>query len=253
MFKLKDIIFDLFGRRDWVKDIFKNAEGKGLHQRFQELLADDLDDNEIALINNLVENTQNPKICFHKFIPYHEQQFGFPVISSNIEIRRKFMLLKKELNRVKTTKLGYLYMFRILGFADCVIDEIEPVYGFDSPGTFDDPVRVFDQKCKGCSKYIVNLFGTLPITAELVQSILEVIKYNEPIFADLQSITYNGDPLLSGVAITMFVDVNGDLVYTNPYDSSFSAYINSDGDLIIESDFASFYSLEDDGDLIFTT
>ena len=253
MFKLKEVIFDYFGRRDRINDINKDADNKGLHQRFNELLAGDLDDNELLLINLLVENTRNPFTLLEQFLPYREQEFGMPLFTSNLYTRRKFAAYIRELNRRKGTKLGYELMFQLLGFDSATITPLPPESGFDSPLTFDDIGRVFDQKCKGCSPYIIDLYGSLPITSELIQSVFNVIKYNEPINAGLLAINYNGSTFVSTTQITMYVDSFGDLVFANPFDHSFSAWLDGQGNLIFESDFAQFYSLDVNGDLIFTT
>lgn len=199
MFNLKDIIFDFFGLRDRVEDINKDVNNKGLHQRFIELLAGDFDDNELQLINLLVENTSNPFICFERFIPDREGTFGIPVMAPDLYTRRKIIALIKEVNRRKGTKWGYILLFRMLGFYDAVINEIFPVYGFDSPTTFDDPERVFDLRCHGCSKYSIDLFGGMVITEAVIQSVNAVILYNEPINADLIEINYNGALLAVGL------------------------------------------------------
>jgi hypothetical protein len=198
MFALKPIIFDFFGLRDRTEDKFPDANGKGLHQRFIELMAGDLDDNELSLINLLVENTCNPFTCFERFIPDREGTFGTPIMSPDAYTRRKIIALIKEVNRRKGTKWGYIFLFRMLGFYDAVINEIFPVYGFDSPTTFDDPDRVFDMRCYGCSGYTIDLFGGMVITDAIIQSVNAVIKYNEPINADLVAINYNGVALAVG-------------------------------------------------------
>lgn len=252
MFKLKNIIFSFFGAKDWTNDINKDANNKGLHQRFNELLAEDLDDNELDLINKLVENTQNPNSLFPKYIAYKEQEFGMPIFSSNIDIRRKALKFIKKINTMKGTKAGFYYTFQMLGFTNSVINEIPPVFGFDK-STFDNPSRRFDQKCKSCSNYSIDLFGSLAVTPELIQSILTVITYHQPINAKLLNISYNGTPLISGHILTVTIDANGDLTIINPFDLSFFAYIDANGDLIIGGNFSQFYSLDANGDLNFTT
>lgn len=252
-FKLKDIIFDFFGVRDRVNDINKDSDNKGLNQRFNELLAGDLDDNEISLTNNLVENTRDCEINFEKYLPYLEFELGIPIFSNDIETRRKFIKHITYLNNRKGTDLGYILMFQLLGFTSANINYAPPYYGFDSQGTFDDIGRVFDQKCKGCSKYSIELFGTLPITPELIASVFSVIEYNEPINAKLESISYNGSPLVNLYQISITVDANGDLIFINPFDASFIAWIDNNGDLLFNSNFSNFYSIDANGDLIFTT
>lgn len=192
MFLLKDIIFDLFGFRDRKEDINKDVNNKGLHQRFIELLAEDLDDNELSLINNLIENTLNPNTAFVRFLPNLEYTFGTPAFSSDAVMRRKILTFIARVNPYRGTKLGYILILRLLGFTGANFIENNNSYGFDSPITFDDPIRFFDMKCKGCSSYEIDVLGTLTLTPALIQSIKEIIKYNEPINADLISLKYNG-------------------------------------------------------------
>lgn len=191
MWKLKDIIFNFFGPRDKAEDLFKNIDGEGLSQRFNELVAKDLDDNELLLVALLVENTQNPWTCFAQYIPYHESLFGLPIFSTDIYIRRKIVALIKEINRRKGTIWGYTFLFRILGFQTFTLTEAMPVFGFDR-GIFDDTNRRFDQKCAGCSNYSIALTGANQVSQSIINSILAVIKYNQPINARLSDATYNG-------------------------------------------------------------
>lgn len=215
MFQLKNIIFELFGYRDKAEDLFKDSSGKGLHQRLEELLAEDLDVNEIELANKLVENTANPFTCLPRFVPYREATFGTPAFVSGIPERRKFVALIKEANRRKGTKWGYKILFTILGMTSVTITEFPPVFGFDSPGTFDDPGRVFDQKCRGCSGYSVALLGGLPLSASLIASIASIIDYNEPINARLQDVTYNGISIYSSVAPILLQESGGAILQEN--------------------------------------
>ena len=217
MFSLEAIIFDLFGARDKAEDLFKDISGEGLHERFLKLIAKDLDDNEIALANLLVENTGNPFTCLDRFVPYREATFGTPPFVPGIPERRKFIALIKEANRRKGTKWGYTILFTILGMTSITITEYPPVYGFDSPGTFDDPGRVFDQKCRGCSKYSVALTGYAPLTASLIQSISSIIDYNEPINARLEDVTYNGVSIISSVLPILLQQNGGAILQEDGY------------------------------------
>lgn len=248
-FSLKNIIFDFWGVRDKLNDVNKDVNGRGFNQRFIELLAEDLDANEISLINFLVENTRNPYTCFPRFIPYHENGFGLPVFSTNTYTRRKVVALIRLLNQRKGTKWGYTYLFWILGFTSVTITEYPPFYGFDSPTTFDDPDRVFDQKCRPCSNYSIALTGSASMTNELINTILTAIAYNEPINANLTGITYNGAPLYT--TIMMWIDANGDLIFNNDIDPTFSATLDANGDVIFNGSNANFYSIDVNGNLVF--
>lgn len=253
-FSLKNIIFGKFGRRDAVEDILKDPiSGKGFLQRFQELLAEDTDANEVDLINNLVENTQAPRTILTQFLPYAEDRFGGLVdLHGSLLLRRKVLEHASYLHKIRSTKAGYETLFRWMGFTTGVVTAAPLVYGFDSPTTFDDDDRVFDGHCATCRPYSIDLTGSMPVTSELVQGILNVVTFNEPIDMELMFIYYNGTPIINGFAVQFYIDGNGDLIYVNPYDPSFSAEIDENGDLIITSDFASFYTIVG-GDIYFTT
>lgn len=194
-FSLKDIIFDFFGIKDKLNDLFKDVNGKGLHQRFNEMLAEDLDENEIDKTNNVVKYTCDPQECMEKFLFYKEQAFGgLYAISSNPIIRRKILSFAVYLNRIKGTEESYQIPILLLGFTTVEIHEFDATNGFDSPTTFDDEERVFDMKCAGCGKYRINITGTISMTAGLLNSIINIVKYNEPINAKLENIYYNGSP-----------------------------------------------------------
>lgn len=251
-FAIKNIIWSWFGLRDTVEDTHKDSNGKGLHQRFNELLAQDFDENSTHLINNISENTQSPMDVMTKFIAYRENTFGLCQISSDEYVRRKFIHYANRINNLRGTKLGYIVLFRFMGFSSIALNELSLASGFDSAVTFDDAERVFDRRCQNCGKYSITLSGAMPMTASLLNFILNVVEYNEPIDAKLKLITYNGTPIVSSSFITMFVDVNGDLVYYNPFDASFSAWIDGSGNLQFSSDNASAYSIDGSGNLIYT-
>lgn len=253
-FILKNIIFDLFGSRDKQNDVLPDTNGRGLHQRFNELLADDLDNNELYLINMLVENTQHPYYCESAFLPYRENTFGTPIFSQDVYTRRKIINLISKINPRRGTQDGYRLLFNILGFSYTIITELVNQYGFDNPTIgFDDANRVFDNKCGGCSYYKIDLVGSMTVDAAIIQSVLTVIDYNEPINAKLQHINYNGSPLANGIYITFTIDSAGNLIYSNPYDPTFVAWLDSGGNMNIASEFSQFYSIDSYGNIILTT
>ncbi|RUP38231.1 MAG: hypothetical protein EKK63_12690 [Acinetobacter sp.] len=251
-FKIKNIIWEWFGLRDTVDDQFKDVNGKGINQRFNELLAEDFDDHSTHKINNIVEYTQSPMEIMSRFVVYREKTFGLCLISSDEYVRRKFIQYASKINNLRGTKWGYILLYRFMGFDSIVVNELASVSGFDSPTTFDDVERVFDRRCQNCTKYSIDLTGAMPMSVELLNFIMNVVEYNEPINAKLKDITYNGTSIVSGAHITMFIDANGNLIYNNPFDASFSAWIDGNGDLHFNSDNASAYSLDVSGDLIYT-
>lgn len=253
MFQLKPIIFDFWGTRDRVDDINKDVNNRGFLQRFIEIMAEDFDEEEMLLIENIVANTQDPYTCFERFLPYREKTFGglLDLILGD-SMRRKIIAFADFLHMIRSTKSGYIVLFRWLGFT-ATITEGPVSYSFDSAITFDHVDRRFDSKCRSCSSYSIELVGSGIISPEIVQAIFNIIIFNQPINALLTEVTLNGSPIINNYNVQFYIDTNGDLFYINPYDPTFHAYIDGNGDLIIESDFANFYSQDVNGDIIFTT
>lgn len=247
--KLKDVIYDLFGVRDTVEDLFKDpTTNKGLHQRFIELLAGDLDDNELELIASIVANTQNPRTVFEKFLPYRELTFGVPAFINDEQIRRKVLCFISEINRRKGTFSGYRILLNLLELTDIVITELPIISGFDSPETFDSPVRTFDQKCAACSCYMVSVMGSGLLSAEKLAAIKLMIKYNEPINAKLKLIEYNGGP--ADLVESLFDPEIGDFIIDATRAPETEWAISDNGELLflgIENN----YVINENGDLIY--
>lgn len=195
MFKLKDIIFDLFGLHAKVDDKYKDIDGKGLSQRFNELLAGDFDDNEIDLVNYFIENLVDPFTLQEQYLIYEEWKVGLhlPIYTDNY-FRRKIIPLMYTLYNIKGTLTAYEQFFRMLGFDTVQIDEGASSNSLDHPDlTFDSTSRKFDSRGALSGFYDVILTGTQPLTDSLKQLIYNVIELNEPIWAVLNTITYNGD------------------------------------------------------------
>lgn len=196
MFSIQEIIWGLFGNRDDATDPLKDINDRGLNQRFQELLAGDMDDNEINLINNLVEFTRDPATMQDRFIPYLENVAGgLPRVDTTTISRKKNIALAIRLISRRGLFSGFEIGLRMIGFDSVVITGDPVVSGFDSPVTFDSGVRRFDQRCITCLEYDIFLTGGFTITTTILDFINSVVAYNEPIYAQLRTIFYNGQPL----------------------------------------------------------
>lgn len=191
---LKDKIFDFFGLQAKVDDINKDVNNKGFNQRFQELLAFDLDENELDLINKFMDNLVNPYTLLEQYIIYRENMIGAELpISSDIYFRRKIIPLYFRLYDIKGSIPAYIQMFRMIGFDTVDIIEGTASNGLDHDTlTLDSDERRLDSTGAVSGYYEVHLTGTMPITDNLKQFIYNVIEINEPINAELRRILYNG-------------------------------------------------------------
>jgi len=332
MFLLKNTIFKLFGENDKVRDKYKDVSGKGILQRYNELLAEEADNYSLPGISLLIDNTIVPNTILEKFIPYAENNIGAPFIIEDFDIRRKFLRFLKRIYRIKSTIPSYEIMFRILGFdvdyyittsmslsegnyflvvdsnnkledsgtvtINDGIDDIELIvgdkyyvdnaittsvsftsgaklkrqivhdfydsnYSFDQNnivggGTelintkFDDPARTFDMNCEGCSQYDIRLYGEFNLDVNLHSAIFRVIEFLEPVHAELLKVYYNDILILAPQSISIWIDENGDLNYNNSAVPDVTVTLTEDGNLIIVTSSSGTYSINENGDLIFT-
>lgn len=183
MYSLKDTIWELFGPMESLNDTYV-VNGKGIGQRYQEIIGEDFDQNVLPFITNLIPNTLVPTTAMVKFLPYLEDMLGGrAVVSNDIATRRRILRFMIRFRQVKGTERGYKLIFNAIGIS-CAITEYFDYFTFDS-GTFDDPIRTFDMgPCEQyCTRYELALSGHGPLTEELEGFILNAIKLNEPINA----------------------------------------------------------------------
>jgi predicted transcriptional regulator with HTH domain len=216
-FKLKTRLFEYFGVHAKREDSYKDSNGKGINERYQESVGEDYDDNLSDLMDNLFDRTLQPKTMLSKLIPHMEDMLGNPVIVLNdVPMRRKILQFVHHIYNIRSTHKSYEVLFRMLGFDTVTVQEFVITVGFDSDVTFDDPVRTFDGTEKFCSEYSVHLTGTIGLDAVKVLAINRIIKFLEPINAHLREVTYNGDPISIGL-ILVYIE-NGNQYYDNAND-----------------------------------
>lgn len=200
---IKEFIFKLFSNYDKTNDTYIDSTGKGFLERFNLVVANDFDTEIYPKIEYFFENVLNPVSAFEKYLPFLEGGVGNDVLflSANADVRRKIQKFILRLYQIKGTVKGYTHLFRLLGF-NAEITESWLDYSFDSPITFDDAERRFDMQCQGCSKYCINLTrtggGVAEPTPVEVQAIKNIIKFNEPINAKLDCITFRDTPIDTG-------------------------------------------------------
>lgn len=207
-FKLIDRLFNYFGPRAKSEDSYKDVNGKGINQRYQESIAQDYDDNISDLIDNGLDNLVVPKTLKSNLIPLTEYMLGGIVLISNSEaIRRKMIRFAHELYNVKGTFRGYEIPLKIIGFTLVEIIPTYPAGGFDSDTGFDDPVRTFDSNPNcGCSKYTLQLTGSFAITDAILDAVSNIITFNQPINVELIEVIYITDDSITADSDEITVD-----------------------------------------------
>lgn len=241
MFKLKPIIFDkFFGRGDKTNDPYKDVNNKGINERYQEILADDWDEELLPLVENILDNTLVPDTAWVRFIPYLENMLGIKPLVEDLAIRRKIIKNIISIYKVKGTLRSYEIVFKILGFTSVTIEDLEFVQSFDSPVTFDDVNRRFDaSNCQTCSYYNLHLTGDFLISSELAAIIIRAVEMVEPINAKLYKVTFND----INIDFSIFVAANGDLIYDNILGVVTDFNLSTNGDLSVEDTNPNIYSI----------
>jgi hypothetical protein len=242
MWRLSNIIFGLFGEHYKREDLRKDELGRGLAERINIAVAEEFDDNLNNKITSLVANCLNPILAEAKFIPELEDMTGTPPVIGDLEMRRKVVSYMRRLCNIKGTKRSYEVLFRLLGFTGVELYEDWSKISFDSPLTLDDPERRFDMGlCPSCSDYNINLLGQVTVTPTVLTYIYNIIRFSQPINANLTGITYNEGHLVEKV-ISVKME-NGRLYYDNEYDPELELKIEQ-GRLMIRGPQAASYYIE---------
>jgi hypothetical protein len=229
----KDNIWKYFGEYYDKYDSYKDINGKGLLQRFNEIIGEDIDNNILPYLDNLYENTLLGDSILEKFLGDLEATIGIYLRFSDLgSLRKNYLKIAFLMYKIKGTKRGYEVLLRWLGFDTVEINEFWEVGGFDSPLNLDDPLRRFDSggRCSGCSDYEIVLTGTLVLTEQLARYINNIVLFNEPINARLRRILYNGDDITN---LFYFDEQNADLFFYNFSALNVDVSRDNNGNLII--------------------
>lgn len=250
MYNLKIIIFETYFPKFFTtNDYNKDVNGKGFLQRFTETLAQDWDETVISVALNLLDNTLIPATVLDKFIPYLEEALGMPVVHPDLVIRRRVLQRTIEIYKHKGTLRSYQLIFNALGFDNVEILQAGIDFGFDSSVTFDDEVRTFDLgRCHKCKYYRLNLIGDVVIDNTMYQAIRKAVKVVEPIYCRLFDIRVNG---VEADLLTIFIDTNGDLIYTTMSEALVGFTLAPNGDLHIYGSDAAKYYIDNNGNMIY--
>ena len=196
MFILKDIIFDFFGLEAKNKDSYKDVNGKGVWERYNESVAEDYDEQVQPLISNLLDNILVPKNMYVRFLDIQNESLGnLPVPSTEVSVRRKIIRYFNVLGNIKGTLKSYKMLYSFIGITLDSYSDVGSDKGWDSNTTLDDDERTFDNNVLSCGYYLLDLSGSEPISSELENSINIINNYLKPINSKAVEIKYNGTPI----------------------------------------------------------
>jgi hypothetical protein len=193
-YTLADKIFSFFGTNAKVRDSYKDGSGKGISERYQEIIGESYDEELSDLVSNLLDNTVVPQTVLEKLIPFLEYNIGNPVIIFYApSYRRKIIAFAQRIYETKSTIVSYEMLFHILGFDAVEIELFSDGVTFDW-GELDDEDRTFDSN-SCCVYYTIKLTGTVTISQDVYDAVIRIIEYLEPIDGHLREILYNGTPI----------------------------------------------------------
>jgi hypothetical protein len=203
---LKDKIFSFFGWKERQEDSYKDINGKGILERFNETVAEEYDDYLEPLISTILRNTCS-EFAFERMLAVIDADFGnfndgsrTRLDFSDVMLQNKIVKYLKKLHAARGSRRCYEVLFGLLGFQLTLLQEDLARYTFDSPTeTFDSPVRTFDMSCRKCAQYELMLdrfVGTDPPTPDEVAALWSVVFFNESVLTGLNVFTVQGVDLI---------------------------------------------------------
>lgn len=181
-----------------VNDNYKDAEGKGLLERYLYTFGSELDYEVIPKIEcylGIIDAQETPE----KFINHLSDSLGNPPdVFNNLEIYRNLLTYIVTFYKIKGTKESYVLLFSILGF-DIILDELPNVTNenyYDNQGRYDEGTQlsIYDNnRCNSCSFYDLTLIpkdsNNVIIDDDFIDRIKKAIEFIEPINAKLRNLS----------------------------------------------------------------
>jgi hypothetical protein len=239
---------------DYIRDndSYRDNDGKGFVERYLEIFGQELDEEYYAMIEeDVFTDLFNPLEMDAKFLDYVAYALGdIPTLTFTEASYRRLLTYLVSIWKIKGTKRSFIAILLPLRAVVTEIEEIVPLsYTYDAGHTYDQPGILYDKNCPQCSQYNITITSILPLTADYYNKILDAIALVEPINAQINEFTFNGDAI-DVLHIEVEVDENGDLVYDNDADPSLILTLDEHGNLHISGPNAARYFMED-GDLYF--
>ena len=186
-------IFEFFGHADKWNDTYKDANGKGTLERFNELIGEDIDDNIVPKVEAMVNAIYDPNNAESKFLTLIEKTLGIEIYSGDDTMRRRLIKNIIKLYQIRGTERVFDILFRWIGIDSYTLTIRDENRGFDNDlETLDSVNRTFDSALLNCASIVIELTGTAPMSPAFVQLVTSILNFNLPITVEVESITYNG-------------------------------------------------------------
>lgn len=204
----KDTVFSLYGSYVSTQDSYHDAEGKGLFERFNEILGQDLDDEVITAIQGLLDEMIVPATMQEKFIALLMSQIGFtPVMNISREKKTKLLGMlrtlydRRGLENCQNTLLSFMGITSV----EHVGKEVYTVRGLDSTLSLDSG-RTLDSTKSSTFYYDFKLKGTEQLSESLIESIMSIIWFNLPYYVILMRVYYNDELVFVNGITKMYME-----------------------------------------------
>ena len=151
-------IFSQFPKRFKKDDTYKDANGRGVLERYLQIFGQELDNNFMPLIQNM-QDILSVKKCDDKFLPLIGAYMGALPAPDNLPATYRLILAAGvQIYKAKGTANSFKIMFNILGY-DCNIVPIQPIAPatYDSTQTYDDGTSKYDQSCSNCTDFSIRI------------------------------------------------------------------------------------------------
>lgn len=231
-------------------DSYKDTDGKGILQRFEEGKYKYWDDETLPLIDNFAEKTVFPESLEEGLLIYAEESLGADLFTGAPFKRRLALKYFLRLCRLRCTPLGFETLIRLTDFGEMIFYTVDVKTFFDNPLPFAGVNAWYEYEIQITG----NMLTLLPEQARKLQA---ASKWNEPINCrpTVTGILYNGNYLPIGF-VEFFFDRSPPFpfpdvgrshhLFIDNQDITFSASLNeSTGVLTLSGDFHQYYELDE--------
>ena len=244
-------IINLFSKSDKVNDSYKDVNGKGLLERYNEIIGSEIDEEILPTFEQLIDEVLIPMTCEGRFIGYLEERNAIELFITNSEFNRRRVINNiHRLYQIRCTKTCTEFLLRLLGFTNINIIESYERFRFDESEKFDSTQRTFDMNCFNCSNFEIHVETTDVVDAEMIRKLNSIIDFNKPVNLELKKLKINDIELIS-TKIFLFINSIGDLIFYNEVDPELFIFIDGLGNFIIQGPNADRYSINELGFLIY--
>jgi len=193
----KDFLFGTLPDYFKLQDSYKDANGRGLLERYLENFGLELDEELYNYLQDFM-NIIDPEITQDKFLPLIAYTLGDPLnVNGDKNLYRKILRYAVSIYKIKGTIPSYKLFFNLLGVdVDIIEYDNPPVIRFDQGYKMDIGLK-FDQKCNSCGEYTIGYhsrnddcttFTVNPVNSAISILIPSIAQFLEYINAKLRNI-----------------------------------------------------------------